>query len=87
MRKQLSCWVCRDINLEMDRSCEFAKFHKVLASLVAITTAKDHDTAQDDDSRLLSGYSGAMLPPNPPWLWLLSYNLHLRSGPNIRDDK
>lgn len=49
--------------LEMDRSCEFAKFHKVLASLVAITTAKDHDTAQGDYSRLLSGYSGAMLPP------------------------
>lgn len=47
----------------MDRSGEFAKFHKVLASLVAITTAKDHYTAQDDYSRLLSGYSGAMLPP------------------------
>lgn len=61
--------------IEMDKSCEFAKFHKVLASLVAITTAKDHDTAQDDYSRLLSGYSGAMLPP---WLWLLSYNLHLK---------
>lgn len=58
--------------LEMEQSCEFAKFQKVLASLVAITTAKDHDTAQDDHSRLLSGYSGAMLPP-----WLLASILQL----------
>lgn len=63
--------------LEMEQSGEFAKFQKVLASLVAITTAKDHDTAQDDHSRLLSGYFWCYAAPLAFGFYLTTCTLDL----------